>query len=573
MKLKISAKVVLLFILLFVILGIILGFYSIKHQSETILLEFDERVKVLLSALAVSSEYPVLIGNEKALDRIGKGILEQKDVGTCEIKNMEGKILYKGGSKKGKYHREYTFPILTETGTGSTGEELILGFKEKETREIGEIYLVLSISSLIKKSNKMKETVGMMVIVGILSASILITALVRFILSKPINDLVKGIARISGGDLKYKVPLRSNDEIGTLALSFNKMAEDLSKTLVSKDYVDNIISSMADSLIVADAEGKVKTVNSAALDLLGYKEKEIIGQSIGMLIREEKEEGQAKVGTTVAKRKILMDLLKNGVVNNFEMNYLTKDEKKIPVIFSGSVVKDKKGKIVNIVCVAKDITELKQAKEKIKASLREKEVLLREIHHRVKNNLQVISSLLILQSKQISGKKNQELFQESQNRVKSMALIHEKLYQSQDLASINFKEYLNTLIIGLFRSYQSHSSHVELKLNVEDITLGIDSAIPCGLIINELVSNSLKYAFPNGREGVISVVLRYLNKKDVELVVSDNGIGMPEDLDFRNSKSLGLHLVTILAEDQLGGEIKLSRDNGTEFRIKLRGVK
>jgi len=433
--------------------------------------------------------------------------------------------------------------------------------------------LVLSISSLIKKSNKMKETVGMMVIVGILSASILITALVRFILSKPINDLVKGIARISGGDLKYKVPLRSNDEIGTLALSFNKMAEDLSKTLVSKDYVDNIISSMADSLIVADAEGKVKTVNSAALDLLGYKEKEIIGQSIGMLIREEKEEGQAKVGTTVAKRKILMDLLKNGVVNNFEMNYLTKDEKKIPVIFSGSVVKDKKGKIVNIVCVAKDITELKQAKEKIKASLREKEVLLREIHHRVKNNLQVISSLLILQSKQISGKKNQELFQESQNRVKSMALIHEKLYQSQDLASINFKEYLNTLIIGLFRSYQSHSSHVELKLNVEDITLGIDSAIPCGLIINELVSNSLKYAFPNGREGVISVVLRYLNKKDVELVVSDNGIGMPEDLDFRNSKSLGLHLVTILAEDQLGGEIKLSRDNGTEFRIKLRGVK
>jgi len=572
MKLKISAKVVLLFILLFVILGIILGFYSIKHQSETILLEFDERVKVLLSALAVSSEYPVLIGNEKALDRIGKGILEQKDVGTCEIKNMEGKILYKGGSKKGKYYREYTFPILTETGTGSTGEELILGFKEKETREIGEIYLVLSISSLIKKSNKMKETVGMMVIVGILSASILITALVRFILSKPINDLVKGIARISGGDLKYKVPLRSNDEIGTLALSFNKMAEDLSKTLVSKDYVDNIISSMADSLIVADAEGKVKTVNSAALDLLGYKEKEIIGQSIGMLIREEKEEGQAKVGTTVAKRKILMDLLKNGVVNNFEMNYLTKDEKKIPVIFSGSVVKDKKGKIVNIVCVAKDITELKQAKEKIKASLREKEVLLREIHHRVKNNLQVISSLLILQSKQISGKKNQELFQESQNRVKSMALIHEKLYQSQDLASINFKEYLNTLIIGLFRSYQSHSSHVELKLDVEDITLGIDSAIPCGLIINELVSNSLKYAFPNGREGVISVALRSLNKKDVELAVSDNGIGMPEDLDFRNTKSLGLHLVTILAEDQLEGEIKLSRDKGTEFRIKLKGI-
>ncbi len=217
--------------------------------------------------------------------------------------------------------------------------------------------------------------------------------------------------------------------------------------------------------------------------------------------------------------------------------------------------------------------ERKQADERLMASLKEKEVLLREIHHRVKNNLQIISSLLLLQSKDISGKKNLKLFQESQNRVKSMALIHEKLYQSQDLASVNFKEYLNTLIIGLFRSYQSHSSHVELKLNIDDISLGIDNAIPCGLIINELISNSLKYAFPNGREGVISVALRSLNKKDVELVVSDNGIGMPEDLDFRNTKSLGLHLVTILAEDQLEGEIKLSRDKGTEFRIKLRGVK
>lgn len=273
------------------------------------------------------------------------------------------------------------------------------------------------------------------------------------------------------------------------------------------------------------------------------------------------------------EEEVLNALLSTGKPQRFEKEYFRKDGTRISVELLMHRKLDADGNLEYVYGFITDITERKQAETQIKSSLKEKEVLLREIHHRVKNNLQVISSLLLLQSKHISGKKNLELFKESQNRVKSMALIHEKLYQSQDLASINFKEYLNTLIIGLFRSYQAQSGHVELKLEVGDISLGVDSAIPCGLIINELVSNSLKYAFPNGREGVISVVLRSLNKKDVELVVSDNGVGIPEDLDFRNTKSLGLHLVTILAEDQLEGEIKLSRDKGTEFQIKLRGVK
>jgi PAS domain S-box-containing protein len=219
------------------------------------------------------------------------------------------------------------------------------------------------------------------------------------------------------------------------------------------------------------------------------------------------------------------------------------------------------------------VIDEKQIMDQIKTSLDEKEVLLREIHHRVKNNLQVISSLLSLQSHQIKGKKNLEMFKESQDRVRSMALIHEKLYQSQDLARINFKEYIQTLAAGLFHSYRASPDRISLKLGVEDISLGVDSAIPCGLIVNELVSNSLKHAFPDGKEGEIRVLLHPVNRSCVELVVSDNGVGLPEDLDVRRSKSLGLHLVTILAEDQLQGEVKLKRDKGTEFRIKLSGVK
>lgn len=582
MKIGISKKVILLFILLVIILGTALGFYSHKHQKETMLMEFDERVKVLLSALAVSSEYPVLIGNKKALDKIGKGILDQNDVVSCEIRDSRGEILYKEGLKSGKNYREYTFPILTETDKELTGEELILGIKKKETKEIGKIYLVLSISALVKKLNKMEKTMAGLVISGIAFAFIFITILVRLILSKPIHDLIRGTERISRGDLKYKVPIKSNDEIGTLTNSFNNMAEDLSNILVSKDYVDNIINSMAESLVVTDAGGRIKTVNPATLDLSGYKEEEIIGQSISSLFEEEeREKEELSVGEDFPfEKNIFRDLVKNGIVSNFEMNYLTKGKKKIPVIFSGSTIKDREGKIVNIVWVARDITEHKEAEKKIKASLKEKEVLLKEIHHRVKNNMQIISSLLNLQSSYIKNKKVLDIFKISRDRIFSMALIHEKLYQSKDLARIDFGQYIQGLVVHLFRSYRIDPKTIALETDVKNSFLDINLAIPCGLIINELVSNSLKHAFVENRAGgernesldKIYVSLHSNGEGRFALVVQDNGVGFPKDLDFRKTKSLGLQLVNDLV-NQIDGSIELQRGRGTAFKITFNALK
>ncbi len=215
----------------------------------------------------------------------------------------------------------------------------------------------------------------------------------------------------------------------------------------------------------------------------------------------------------------------------------------------------------------------KRVEEEIKKSLKEKEVLLREIHHRVKNNMQIISSLLTLQSQYLKDKKDADIFIDSQNRIESMSLVHEKLYQSRDLAKIDFKEYVEDMTSGLFQSYGVDAGNISLNIDVENIELAIDHAIPCGLIINELVTNSLKYAFPEGRKGEIKISLRSSGENVIELVVGDNGIGIPKDLDFRKTESLGLHLVTILAESQLHGEIKLDRSNGTEFQIKFRGIK
>jgi two-component sensor histidine kinase len=236
-----------------------------------------------------------------------------------------------------------------------------------------------------------------------------------------------------------------------------------------------------------------------------------------------------------------------------------------------SPVKDEDGRICQINAVIMDITERRKAEEQIKDSLKEKEMLLKEIHHRVKNNMTVISSLLKLQSDKIKDEQYKDIFNSSIDRIKSMALIHEKLYKSKDLAKVDFNDYLKDMINSMFMSYGLSSQKVALKTDVEDIAFGVDTAIPCGLIINELVSNSLKYAFPEDREGEIKVSLRRNDRAEVELTVSDNGVGMPEDVDFRKTDSLGLNLVNALV-GQLQGKIELHRAKGTEFIITFKGT-
>ena len=209
-----------------------------------------------------------------------------------------------------------------------------------------------------------------------------------------------------------------------------------------------------------------------------------------------------------------------------------------------------------------DITEQKQAEKQIAASLKEKEVLLREIHHRTKNNMQVMISLLKIQSANIEDKQVAEMFKESRDRIKSMSLVHEKLYQSKGLADVDFKGYVKSLVNSIFSSYGANAAGITSITETDDVSIGLETAIPCGLIINELVSNSLKYAFPGNRKGEISVALRSFDEDALVLEVGDNGIGMPEDLDFRNTASMGLHLVNILSEDQLHGKIELDRAGG-----------
>jgi len=232
------------------------------------------------------------------------------------------------------------------------------------------------------------------------------------------------------------------------------------------------------------------------------------------------------------------------------------------------VIKDTLENPVAFMTTARDITHHKKIETQMQASIQEKNVLLKEIHHRVKNNLQIISSLLNLQSMHIEDKEALEVFKESQNRVKSMAIIHERLYQSGNFAEINVAEYLTKLIENIYASYGINIDIIKIRINAENIFLDINKAIPCFLVINEVITNSVKHAFPGGRSGEIIIDFKHINNEYV-ISIRDNGVGLPHDLDVQKTNTLGMQLINGLIM-QLDGKLEIKSNNGTEFIITFK---
>jgi PAS domain S-box-containing protein len=326
----------------------------------------------------------------------------------------------------------------------------------------------------------------------------------------------------------------------------------LERDRAAQEQIRNILESISDGFYALDRQWRYTYVNERAARLARRPREELIGSNIWeMFPPAVREKDYVELQRAAAEQ----------VPAHFENYYAPFD------LWYGT---DAYPSPIGLSVFVRDITERKRAEEQLRASLREKEVLLKEIHHRVKNNLQVISSLLSLQSGAVKDREALEMFKESQSRVRSMALIHEKLYQSSDLASIDLSAYVRELAATLFRSYGVRPGNVSLEVCAPGILLGIDSAVPCGLIINELVSNCLKHAFPAGRSGEIRIELGRQDDNNLVLRVSDNGVGLPKDLDFENLKSLGLRIVRTLTE-QLNGALEFHNSGGTQFTITFTG--
>lgn len=328
--------------------------------------------------------------------------------------------------------------------------------------------------------------------------------------------------------------------------------EQVEKALRESENKNNtLLQAIPDLMFILTRNGTYVDFRAKNENILALKPDKIIGKNISDI-------GLSKEDLRLALQKISTAL---------ETNTLQSFEYELPLSpdsfhFESRIIKLNEKEVL---CIVRDITDNKLAEDKINKSLEEKDVLLREIHHRVKNNLQIVSSLLSLQSRYIEQPETIEMFKESQSRIKSMALIHEKLYQTGDLTRINLEEYVEELVADLFRSYSVNSHLITYKIISDNILLDINTAIPCGLIINELVTNSIKHAFTGTQTGEITIEL---NCKDENFImnVQDNGIGFPEDLNLDDIKTLGLQLVTSLTK-QLEGSIELKREEGTCFGI------
>ncbi|NYB51530.1 MAG: PAS domain S-box protein [Methanobacteriaceae archaeon] len=331
----------------------------------------------------------------------------------------------------------------------------------------------------------------------------------------------------------------------------------------SEEKYRTVVDTAGEVIILFDNKANILEANQKALQLFGFSKKELVGKNLLAIAP------QLKINLKEALSSF-KDVLMGKDISKTEWNFTNlRGEEKIVVAHYTRLKKGKK--TIGITLLLEDITERKKAEDKIKESLKEKEVLLREIHHRVKNNMQIISSLLNLQIKFEDLDETVGVLKESQGRVKSMAMVHEKLYQSDSFSKINFKDYLTNLVSDIFYSYNIQKEKIGLELDIKDVNIGIDTAIPLGLIINELVTNSVKYAFPDDRKGKIGILFKYEDDSYV-LIIYDDGVGVPEDIELEKTETLGLQLVTSLV-NQLDGSIKLDRVNGTKYTLKFKELK
>ncbi|MEH1810368.1 PAS domain S-box protein [Nostoc sp.] len=321
-----------------------------------------------------------------------------------------------------------------------------------------------------------------------------------------------------------------------------------------------ITRNMAEGICLVRATDAVFVyANPKFEQMFAYDPGELIGQHVSIVNYGDKYHTPEDVN-----QAIRTTILKHGEAT-YEVHNIKKDGTPFWCSATASVFEHPEYGSV-LVAIHQDITEQKQAEEKIKASLKEKEVLLKEIHHRVKNNLGIVSSLLQMQCRRTQDPVVTAILRDSQNRIASIALVHEKLYRSEDLADIDFAQYIPDLTTHLFDSYNVSSSQIKLNIQVDNASLDIETAIPCGLIINELVSNALKYAFVGNRGGKIEVKFYQKSESNLTLIIKDNGVGLPENFDSKKTKTLGITLVQGLVK-QLRGKLEIDSQQGTEFKI------
>lgn len=432
------------------------------------------------------------------------------------------------------YFRNNIMPKVAEIRTGA------LNVRDNEIEELNKELRTARLTNIIASTFAL--------FLGILLAFYIYRSV-----KNPLSQLVHSANQIGEGNLKERVHINSADEIGFLANAFNEMVENLERKTISTDYLDNVLESIREAILVTDDKDIVTRINGSAAKLLGYSNNEIIGkplQGFFYLVNSDGIESERKEEVS-------------------EYKLITRSKEYIPVLFSRAdlVEKGRKKGTVNVVT---DISNLKEAEMELKKALDEKGIMLAEIHHRVKNNLAVISGLLQLQGYHTKNEEITEALKDSQFRIQSMALVHEKLYESENLAYIDYDRYVKDLMQAIISMHESTYKSINLSCDMEGFSLSIGQAIPASLLLNEIIVNSFKHAFTEQEKGEIIVSGREINSK-VIIEISDDGKGVSQE-NFFKSKSLGSTLIKTLT-DQLNGDLAVlpneKAQKGTIFKLEF----
>jgi len=404
-----------------------------------------------------------------------------------------------------------------------------------------------------------EQTVRRIILITVLgfAASLLFAFIIYRSITQPVNTLTSAAKKIGNGNLDQRIKLRSKDELSRLADTFNQMAENLSKSMVSRSYVNNIIQSMGDMLFVTNDEGLIQMSNKTVHRKLGYKNGDLEHFSVWNIIEESDRD-------RIRKKIVSNDL----AISELETKIVSKEGHVLPVILSTSVLSDEVSEDVRLVFVASDISVQKESEQRISESLHEKNILLAEIHHRVKNNLAVISGLLQMQMWNVEDESAKIALQHSQLRIQSIALVHEKLYQNETFADINISDFARELVDAVSESFKQPEQEVILNYNMDNIKMNINQAVPLSLLLNECIVNCYKHAFAGRENGEIDIDLG-MNGDKVNIQVADNGNGLPDGFDFEKQQSLGVTLIRTLVS-QLRGEAHYSSNgHGTRFSFEF----
>ena len=540
--------------------------------------------------------------NEEQLRFLLDGMIKLQNIESLEVKEIRGskKYLFSAGNPDVEKGIIRNFPLEHFKPSG----QIISIGTLTATASLKDVYQRLWSRIIIVLTTNMIKT---------FLASFCILLIIQFLITRHLNKIANYARQLDLNQLDLHLILREKvtefsgpDEIDQIVIAINTLQERIATSLAKRKQAEDALQKAHDKLelkveertkelqdtnkiLVSEISQRQKAeeslkrfrsvmdqageaifitdintgafidINETACKQLGYDREELLQFGIKDIELKYKSQPDLSNHLKGVKKVDESIIIEDGI-------HQRKDGSTYPVEVSIS------SKTINnrplLLAIARDITDRKQAENQIKASLKEKETLLKEIHHRVKNNLTVISSLLGLQITRVSDEKAKEALQDSRDRVKTMSMIHETLYRSDNLSSINMENYLSELGRIIFKGYNV-SGKVNLKIEAANVMISVKQASSLGLIVNELITNSLKYAFPDDRKGEIVLKLKLEREKEVELTVSDNGVGIPEGLDLQNADSLGLKLVKAIVENQLDGSIDIESNNGTKFTIKF----